>query len=101
MDHRLDFTSTIVSKSYTAGGTRYMYDPSLPRGATKEVMAAHPKIIVDVYKHTYDLNGKETASPVKAYEDIYTAHPEIVIVGPNADGSAPAGIPQTQAYIIE
>jgi vancomycin resistance protein YoaR len=100
MEYKLDFTSTVVSKSYS-GGTRYLYDPSLPRGSSKQVMAAHPKVVADVYKHVYDLNGKETAEPVLAYEDIYVAKPAIVMVGPNADGSAPAGIPQTSAYIIE
>ncbi|MEI6101110.1 MAG: VanW family protein [Eubacteriales bacterium] len=92
MPYRLDFTSTVVSTSYS-GGIKYEYNPSLPRGTSKELLHAHPRVVADVYKHVYDLNGNETVPPVLFYEDIYTAHPAIVMVGPNADGSAPAGIP--------
>lgn len=92
MPYRLDFTSTVVSTTY-AGGIRYQYNPSLPRGTSKELLHEHPRVVADVYKHTYDLNGNEISPPVLAYRDIYAAHPAIVMVGPNADGSAPAGIP--------
>jgi len=92
MTYKLDFTSKVVSTS-GGGGVITEYDPSLPPGTSRQMLEAHPRVVADVYKHVYDLNGNETQPPTLAYEDIYTAHPAIVAVGPNPNGTPPAGVP--------
>lgn len=92
MDYKLDFTSDVVSRNYS-GGSKTQYDPSMKPGTSKTLQGAHPKVVVNVYKHVYDLNGKEIKEPALLYQDVYKATPTIVAVGPNPDGSAPAGIP--------
>ena len=92
MDYKLDFTSDVISRSYS-GGSKTQYDPSMKPGTSKTLQGAHPKVVVNVYKHVYDLDGKETQEPALFYQDVYKATPAIVAVGPNPDGSAPAGVP--------
>lgn len=90
MEYKLDFTSDVISTSYTSA-VKALYDPALAPGTSKQIQQSHPKVVVDVYKHTYDLNGKEL-SVEKIRTDIYNAFPAIVAVGPNPDGSVPVGV---------
>jgi len=92
MTYKLDFTSTVLSTTY-GGGVRTEYDPALAPGTSRQILEAHPRVVANVFKHVYDLNGNETQAPVLAYQDIYSAHPAIVAVGPNPDGTPPTGVP--------
>jgi vancomycin resistance protein YoaR len=80
MDYVLDFTSDVVSTSYS-GAIYEIPDPTLPPGARVQVLREHPRVVADVYKHVYDLNGNEIET-VKIYRDIYSNKPAIVRVGP-------------------
>ena len=91
MNYKLDFTSDVISTSYT-DAVKTQYDPSMAPGTSRKIQGSHPKVVVDVYKHTYDLNGTET-SVEKVWTDTYNAFPAIVAVGPNPDGSVPVGAP--------
>ena len=51
MDHKLDFTSEVVSRSYSGKRTN-ISDPSLPAGTEHMVIKEHPRVVANVYKHT-------------------------------------------------
>ncbi len=89
MDYKLDFTSNVISTSYT-DAVKTQYDSSMAPGTSRKIQGSHPKVVVDVYKHTLDLNGNEI-SKEKVWRDTYKAFPAIVAVGPNPDGSMPVG----------
>lgn len=89
MDYKLDFTSNVISTSYT-DAVKTQYDPSMTPGTSRQIQASHPKIVVEVYKHVYDLDGNEIET-VKLPTETYRAFPAIVAVGPNPDGSVPVG----------
>jgi vancomycin resistance protein YoaR len=86
MDYALDFTSDVQSRSYS-GAIYEIPDPTLPAGARVQVLHEHPKVVVDVYKHVYDLEGNETMTTL-AYTDIYSNKAAIVRVGPALPGAA-------------
>ena len=86
MDYKLDFTSDVVSSSYS-GAIYEIPDPTLPPGARVQVLREHPRVVADVYKHVYDLNGNEIVT-TKAYTDIYSNKAAIVRVGPALPGTA-------------
>ena len=87
MDYKLDFSSNVISTSYT-GAVKTQLDPSMAPGTSRQIQASHPKVVVEVYKHVYDLNGNEIET-VKLPTETYNAFPAIVAVGPNPDGSVP------------
>jgi len=80
MDYVLDFTSDVISTSYS-GAIYEIPDPALPPGARVQVLHEHPRVVADVYKHVYDLDGKEIET-VKVYQDVYSNKAAIVRVGP-------------------
>lgn len=86
MDYVLDFTSEVVGRSYS-GAIYEIPDPTLPPGARVQVLHEHPRVVADVYKHVYDLNGNEIVT-TKAYRDIYSNKAAIVRVGPALPGPA-------------
>lgn len=89
MDYKLDFTSEVISRSYT-DAVKVQFDPSMAPGTSRQIQGSHPKVVVDVYKHTYDLNGTKIKTE-KIWRDTYNAFPAIVAVGPNPDGTMPVG----------
>ena len=80
MEYKLDFTSEVVSESYSAAD-RVVEDPTLPVGTRIQELRAHPRIVANVYKQKYDLEGNPIGDKELVYTDTYSAFGAIVRVG--------------------
>ena len=99
MDYTLDFYSKVVETSYTAG-TQTIVDNTMAPGTSRTAIKEHPRVVANVYKQKFDLDGNRIGGDELYSTEVYAAKPAKVYVGPAASETPEASAqPETETPV--